>query len=354
MDSKQANPMEELKNNIESVKRDFTSMIDDSNMNSIRDEFSSLDTKIANLGLRIKKIRERKYAFNKLAEQQGSEYQKQWVLKKFAIQNQINSEANNLRTLIRPLEMRVNGLRVGMASPAIVQSVKSDLENFKARISASERSLREMYEGVKTEVDKLGTQLDLIESTLEHCESASFGFLPDESGVMAVKAVWTRENNKEDKDDPEGILFLTDQRLVFEQKQQVATKKVLFVTTERELVQKIQFEVPVVSIENTKATKQGMFKNEDWIELTLASGSFARSAKLHLDGQDSEEWQKLISRVKTREIDADRAFAVDKAAVEKARSAPSQCPNCGGTFTKPVLRGQETITCEFCGNVIRL
>ena len=171
---------------------------------------------------------------------------------------------------------------------------------------------------------------------------------------MAVKAVWTRDNSKEDKDDPEGILFLTDQRLLFEQKEEIATKKVLFVTTERELVQKLIFEVPVISIESVKATKQGMFKNEDWIETVLATGSFSREAKLHLDGQDSNEWQKLITRVKSKEIDADRAIALDEKAVEKAKSAPSQCPTCGGLITKPVLRGQDTITCEFCGNVIRL
>jgi hypothetical protein len=47
-------------------------------------------------------------------------------------------------------------------------------------------------------------------------------------------------------------------------------------------------------------------------------------------------------------------LALDQAAVEKVKTAPTQCPNCGGSITKPVLRGMDTITCEFCGNVIRL
>jgi uncharacterized Zn-finger protein len=41
-------------------------------------------------------------------------------------------------------------------------------------------------------------------------------------------------------------------------------------------------------------------------------------------------------------------------AVEKAKSAPVQCPYCGGSITKPVLRGMDSITCDFCGKVIRL
>ncbi len=283
----------------------------------------------------------------------GIEYKKQWVAKKGLIQNQTTIESNNLRLGLRPLETRVAALQVNMASASLVKMAQNELDNYETRINASESMLRNLYDDLKAEVEKLDKQLDLVEYTLDNSDAASFGFLPGESVVMAVKAVWARDG-KEKKDDPEGVLFLTDQRFIFEQKEEIATKKVLFVTTERELVQKLQFETPVVSIESVKATKQGLFKNEDWIELVLATGSFSREVSLHLDGQDSAEWQKLINRVKTKEIDADRAIALDKAAVEKAKTAPTQCPNCGGAITKPVLRGMDTITCEFCGNVIRL
>lgn len=353
MVAKQVNPVEELRKEIESAKSELTSLINDCSLISVKNEFSDLDTNIANLGLRIKKIRDRKYAFTKIAEQSSVEYLKQWGSKKYSIQTQINTEATSLRTSLRPLESRVSTLQVGTASMNTVKMIKTELDNFESRVSSTESSLRELYDGLKREVDKLDSQLDVVESTLDHSEKVTFGFMPGESVVRAVKAVWTVDG-REDKNDPEGILFLTDQRLLFEQKEEIATKKVLFVTTERELVQKLLFEVPVVSIESVKPTKQGMFKNEDWIELVFATGCFAREAKLHLDGQDCNEWQKLIGLVKTHEIDADRALQVDQAAVEKARSAPSQCPNCGGAITKPVLRGQDTITCEFCGNVIRL
>jgi len=36
------------------------------------------------------------------------------------------------------------------------------------------------------------------------------------------------------------------------------------------------------------------------------------------------------------------------------KNAPTQCPSCGAAFTKPVLRGQTEIHCEFCGAVTRL
>jgi len=347
------NPIEEIRQEISTVRSDLSRLISDCRLSTITDEVSALDTNIANMGLRIKKIRDRKYAFNKISEQAGLEFQKQWASKKGVIQNQTAIESNNLRLGLHPLESRIAALQVNLGSASLVKMAKNELDNYETRINASESMLRNLYDDLKTEVEKLDQQLDLVEFTLDNSDAASFGFIPGESVVMSVKAVWAKDG-KEKKDDPDGILFLTDQRLVFEQKEEIATKKVLFVTTERELVQKLQFEVPVVSIETVKATKQGLFKNEDWIELVLATGSFSREVSLHLDGQDSAEWQKLINRVKTKEIDADRAIALDQAAVEKAKSAPSQCPNCGGAITKPVLRGMDTITCDFCGNVIRL
>ena len=170
---------------------------------------------------------------------------------------------------------------------------------------------------------------------------------------MAVEATWT-ENGKEDNTDPKGVLFLTDQRILFEQKQEIATKKFLFITTATEKVQKLLWEFHVALFNEGIATKQGLFKNQDFIELRLASGAPYPVVTLHLHGQDSESWVVLIKRVKAHELDADRAIALDQQVIEKVKQAPSLCPSCGGVISKPILRGQDQITCEFCGAVIRL
>ena len=195
--------------------------------------------------------------------------------------------------------------------------------------------LREFFGSLKQEFEKSSRQVDLIEKALDQSESASFGFLPGECIYMTAKAVWTRDT-REDKEDPEGILFLTDQRLLFEQREEIAKKKVLFVTTEREKVQKLQFETPVVVIENIKATKQGLFKNEDWLEFQLPSGSFAREVKLHLDGGDCNLWQQMLNRIKSGDIEGERALEVD---VERSRKSPLR------TCQMPQLRRRHHQTC---------
>lgn len=346
-------PAEQLKQDIASARSDFNSLIEKSKLTSIRDEYAALDSDIAQLPTRIQKVRDRKYAFKKIMESQALELQKQWALKRGGIQSHITFESNSLGSQLRPMESRVAALSLGSTTQATVNTIKNEIDSFETKISASERSCREMYSSIKSEVDKIKDQLAQIEKTLDWAESACFGFLPGESLVNAVKAVWTRDD-REDKEDPDGILFLTDQRLIFEQREEIATKKVLFITTERQKVQQIQFEVPVFSVARIVATKQGMFKNEDWIQLDFDSGCFARSAKLHLEGQDCNTWQQLVTQVKNKELDSDRALAIDQEAIEKAKSAPEKCPNCGGAITKPVLRGMDYIICDFCGNKIKL
>lgn len=349
MGSTQLTPAEQLKRDIASTRSELTQLTDKVRLTSVRDTYATLDSAIANLPLRVQKIRDRRYAFNKILETQAREFQIQWSVKRGNIQGQITAESAALQNQFRPLELRASVL----SNAVVVKTLQADITSFKARVTASERAVTELYDDLKSEVDKVQTQINQIEKTLDLAESAGFGFLPTESVVRAVKAVWTRDE-KEDKDDPEGILFLTDQRLLFEQREEIATKKVLFVTTERKKVQELLFEVPVFSVVSVQATKQGMLKNEDWIELEFESGAFARGAKLHLDGQNCNDWQKMISQVKARELDTDRAFEIDSKAAEKAKAAPVICPFCGGSITKPVLRGMETIKCDFCGNVIKI
>lgn len=344
---------DQLKRDIDTVRRDLTELIRKVNFTSLRDEASDLDTKIANFPMRIQKVRERKYAFCKVLESQAFEYQKQWAARRGQIQRQITMQSNTLQAQLRPLESRVAALSLGSTPSTTVKTIMNEVDSFETRVSSAESSLRELFDSLNQEFGKSSRQVDLIEKALDLSESASFGFLPGECVYMTTKAVWTRDS-REDKEDPDGILFLTDQRLLFEQREEIAKKKVLFVTTEREKVQKLQFETPVVVIENIKATKQGLFKNEDWLEFQLPSGSFAREVKLHLDGGDCNQWQQMLNRIKSGEIEAERALEVDAQAVEKARSAPARCPSCGGAITKPVLRGMDSITCDFCGAVIRL
>lgn len=347
------NAADQIRADVDALQRELHDLHSAALLSDLKNEFAELDQGITSMPLRIQQIRARQYVFGRLLETQADDLAARWRSQRGTVQAQLLSQSNLLQSLVQPLDTRIAMLSGALPSQAQINALRVELSSIKNKCSAAENAISNLFSAVKSEFQAFKVKIGLVEGTLSFAEEAIFGFLPGESIVAAVQAIWTQDE-KEDRDDPKGVLFLTDQRLLFEQNEEVATKKVLFVTTERKKIQNLLFEVPATLVEDVKSSKQGLFKNEDNLHFQFASGAFARQARLHIFNQDCVEWQKTIQRVKTREIDADRFAPVDEALLEKVRNAPTQCPSCGGAITKPVLRGMEAITCEFCGKSIRL
>jgi hypothetical protein len=238
------------------------------------------------------------------------------------------------------------------AARGLVGSIQSAVNMLEGKISATERTIEGMYDQFNNQVSQFTMHLTEIEYLVTQLAEATFRLLPTEGGIAAIKAIWCK-TGKEQKGDPEGVLYLTDQRILFEQKEEIVTKKVLFIATEKQKVQQLQIECPVTSVEKVDLSKQGMLKNEDHIEIRFISGAPLEVAHFHI-WQENTTWQQLINRAKSKDFDKGRAVAIDQTAVDKVKAAPSQCPSCGGNITQVVMRGMDSITCEYCGFVIRL
>ena len=52
---------------------------------------------------------------------------------------------------------------------------------------------------------------------------------------------------------------------MFERKEKVATKKVLFITTASELVQEVQIDQPIHTVLEWKAENKGLFGHQDFL-----------------------------------------------------------------------------------------
>jgi hypothetical protein len=351
------NPAEQIAEEVNALRYDVDSLQSKVRLASIRDGIEDLETSVTGLEQKVKNLRARNYAFENGLEGNATNLASRWMAMKPSLQIQVNQQAMQLEGTLRTIEAQMSQLAAWTNNPAaarpLLDQIKVSVDNLESKASAAESTIRGLYDSFENELNTLIDHLDKVEWTLTQMDEATFPFLPTEAGIMAVKATWIRDN-KEDKDDPQGVLLLTDQRILFEQKQEVATKKVLFITTQRQKVQQLLLETPVALVQGIKATKQGIFKNEDHLELEFASGAPVTSAHFHLDGQDCNLWQSLINRAKAKEFDEDRAIAVDQTVVEKVKAAPSLCPNCGGKITQVVMRGMDSITCEYCGVVIRL
>jgi len=349
-------PAQQIADEIRALQNKVNSLQDGVRLSKVRDAVEDMQTKVSSQPQRIATARGRGYVFEKDLEAQAQSFVDAWAMLLPNLESQINLQSTALMNALRPIEMQMPQLTASAYNPAAARgtlnTMQSAVSQLESKVSAAERTINGMYDQFDRQVFDFSKHIDQIEYMLTQLAEATFQLLPTEGGIMAVKAVWCK-TGKEQKDDPEGVLYLTDQRLIFEQKEEIVTKKVLFIATEKQKVQGLQLEAPVALVDNVQTSKAGLLKNEDHIEIRFASGAPVQSAHFHI-WQECAAWQGLINRAKSKDFDKDRAVAIDQAEVEKVKAAPTQCPACGGAITQQVLRGQDTIKCEFCGNVMRL
>jgi predicted nucleic acid-binding Zn-ribbon protein len=358
--AEQKTPEQQMLERIDGLKDKIEGLQSRVRLSDLRDQVEDIDTKIKSLRPCVQELREHGYVFGKGLEERAGEYARQWSGVRPRVVYEIERQGPDLVRELQPMAeqlTQIHGSGSPLAAKPAVDRLESLVETLESKVEAVARSLEGMFDSLKTEIGKCKAELDEIRKMLDAFAAAaaagSFRLLPTEGALMAVKATFSRDL-KMDQNDPQGFLFLTDQRLLFEQNQEVATKKVLFITTEKQRVQKLLFETPVALIEQVQATKKGLFGHEDHLAFTFKPGAPLYQAWLHLDGQDCNTWQTQIGRARSGDLQGDRAVAVDQAEVEKVKAAPTQCPNCGAPVNQVVLRGVDSITCEYCKHVMRL
>jgi len=349
-------PAEEIARKIRSLQSQLPDLQEDVRLTSLRDSLEDLETTVNNLDQEIADLRARGYVFDKGLESQAEDLTQQWRTLRPGVTRQIELQAQTLQTSLRPIENQITQLGARAKHPTaaspLVNRADAAITTLEGKISAAESSIRGMFDQFSSQVNKIEAGMAKVDWMLTEISEATFQLLSTEAGVSAVKAVWAK-SGKERKDDPEGVLYLTDQRLIFEQKEKIATKKVLFITTEKKLVQQQLWESPVALVEGVKTEKQGFLNKEDHLDISLASGAPFPSVHVHIWG-DNETWSALIKRARAKDFDQDRAIPIAAAAVEKVKSAPESCPACGATVDQVVLRGMDSLTCNYCGHVMRL
>lgn len=173
--------------------------------------------------------------------------------------------------------------------------VTTNLDALEAKITAAERGIESMYSSFRNAANEFEQKVNDALWTVKQIQAASFSLQTGENAYEAVPANWKKEG---DENGVEGVLFLTNRRLIFEQREEIATKKVLFITTEKQKLQSLQWAVPLENILETVPGKRGFLGKDDFLTIFISGGPFEHT-DLHLRGESGETWQSMISHVRT-------------------------------------------------------
>jgi predicted nucleic acid-binding Zn-ribbon protein len=325
-------------------------------LNDVSQSLGSVDGELAELDDQIKDLRQRGYIFDGDWEQKAADLHSGWPQQQRSARRELDQQSQLLRETAAEIERLVNRAE---RDHNRLDDLERNLSSFESQVSAAAQSVEQAFQRTSDGLGEIYEAMEWATFMLDHLHEAPFKLFPDENGVAACKAKWLSK-----KGEPEGLLYLTDQRLIYETVEEVATKKVLFVTTEKETVRELAWEAPVGAVDKVSAEDKGGFVGIGVKELLTLN--FNRDAKdvpdevtmRFLDYADNEMWQGLVERVKSGQIEQEKyAGSEEEVASEAvsapAASAPTTCSSCGGKMPT-VFKGMQRIECEFCGNVIHL
>ena len=318
---------------------------------------TDLDSGIAELSEEVTRNRSRGYVYKNFLERKLETLLQKWSEARPMLETALRQQEPALSQLYNQAAQEFNSaVGLGARASSRLAAVKAKVDNLESRVQSARSSLDSIYSNVRETYYQTRSQIAEVTWLLDALDESPLELLANENPVQGVNAHWWRDGKKE---GPKGILYLSDQRLLFEQKEKIATKKVLFVTTESEMVQELLMQVAVTGIDTCTSSHTGLGGHQDHLDFTFTEGDFV-NAHFHIEGQDSDRWAALVKRVLNGDIQRERFYpegtdaAAAAAQAEAAMAeAPSVCEACGAPLDPEIVRGQHSIQCEYCGTVMR-
>lgn len=334
------------------VEREYRNLRERAALSDATRKLGNVSTTISGLDGEIDKLRARGYAFAGYLSARAEVLKEQWAEAHSRIETQLQTEARQLQEAASRLEPMVNKLGMAGGKPAAVQSLaeqmqerikqlEDDIESAEDRVDALYGTLSRDADEIKQKIGKFGWYMDQV-------EEADFDFNATEAVYIVAKGEWVKTGKG--KQDPDGLFYLTDQRLIFERKE----KEGGFLGFGAKKVQGIEWEVPLGAISGVESEKKGFLGNKNLVHLEFSSGGPGDTATLDIKGANANWYAQQVERVKSGAIDEERAMEVAPEVVEMVRNAPTACDNCGAPFTTPITRGMTELACEYCGTIVRL
>lgn len=339
--------------NYGSLKSRFSQLENDARLDRIVDEIREISESIQELPERIKSIRDRGYAFAAYLEHKAEVLRNHWEDIRTQISRSLRQEQTDLKQDLDDLEQSIsradNVENIPEKLALILPQVENAVERLEEKAKSAAERVAETYRTLKSNL--AGTEADLTDIAW-YCDmrdEASFEFLAAEKVFLAAKAEWV-QTGKGGK-DPDGIIFLTDQRMIFEQKEVTGKTLGLFGGKQQ---QEVEWEIPLNKVEAVEAEKKGLFGGKDMIHFTLGNGAPYPKITVEIKGGvDCKFWAAQVGRMMKGETNDERAIAPDPEMIEALRNAPTECHVCGGMLPK-LVANQTQIDCEYCGAVIRI
>ncbi|MEW6069681.1 MAG: zinc ribbon domain-containing protein [Candidatus Thermoplasmatota archaeon] len=348
----QYDPRVELRNRYQNCSNRISAL--DSRAEKMLTSFTALNSVYASASSGLASVRGKGYIYKAALEGQVE------VLKRDIDNFTATSftQAQNLRNSIRMDTQRLLGMGTGINATinfGDINLARTQLQQFESEIAGAEgrygsalSSMESSINNITAQASQLQEVVNDIDTFLGRASTASFQLKPGENFVSAFEATQI-----EGKEKTKGMLFFTNERLIFEKREEVVLEKKLFIATKKQLVKEVKFDYPIGYVKDIVKGRVGFLA---WGGVYVNFKPPCPINQVVFDVKDVEipqilEWSNyIISGDCERDILAEAKAAIEE---EKAKlKIETKCPTCGAPIAREIVRGERSIRCEYCGTVI--
>jgi hypothetical protein len=319
------------------IKSQLTSLsVRTRNLPSRIDQF---DLKVNDISNRIKKIRQDNYFSQTNLESEYENLSKNWDPVYSSIQNSSYEYVNTVLRRQNNIENRLNLSKTSLE----IEQIEAQLSDFTRSVAMMENSVNSQLKEHQDKYNSINIDLITVENTLAQLENSSIEWKNKEYPILAIKA-------KDLTHDKQGVLTLTNFRILFEDVKEVVLRKSFFIATEKKTVKEVTLDQPIGAIQVIEQGRVGFLKGAG-LFFRFKPKTGLEELKLDTSGNDDEKVIRFYDYIITGEAQKELAPIMDET---PDSSVPVNCPNCSAPYSEEILLGQTSIKCLYCGTVIKL
>ncbi len=270
------------------------------NEQSLLQDISETATRLQELPKKLQDIRQRGYTYAADLEQKIADLIKRWKDAEDEARYRGQRRSQRIGWDLEDMQHILD--RLNSADSTTMQSyltrLSGELNRVKSEIDTAKKQIAEPVGDIPDQVRTLAERLSTLDDYMKRVIEASFPFNSGEKVYMAVEAEWKKGTDS--KENPDGVFYVTDQRLIMEQKE----KKGGFVGIGGTKVQQLTWEAPLTAVQSVSSEKKGLFGNIDLIHIHFNAGSGpAPETIIEVKGGVKSDWFALqLQRVQRGEI----------------------------------------------------
>jgi hypothetical protein len=286
---------------IDALRQEYDRLRRNTNLTRVADMMWRLSREVGRFIERIDALQHNGYIFTKTLAAKARELCDRWrdtedefnrVMRD--VRYDIGRDVDRVDDTIRDAERSLDARNIRYA--------EDELQYAKRRVQDAERRLERIYDRDQRDILALDGRLDALEWTLQQRNAARFNFDPGESLIIAAPAEWIESASEHREMD--GILYLTDKRILFEQKERTGAFLGIFGGKDQ---QALRWAVRLDNIQDVRAEDRGIFGANDMLYLRLSPGSDRDELTVEIKrSADNQEWAAFIRHVQSGDYETER------------------------------------------------